>query len=73
MCIDSTMGLCSNVGWLRRMKRTTKKISRNRNFAGKALRNAAYKQRIVPSYKLYTRKAKHKEAEPSNVGQQEGQ
>ncbi len=50
------------------MKRSTKKFSRNRSFAGKALRNAAYKQRVVPSCKVYTRKAKHK-TEPSNIGQ----
>lgn len=50
------------------MKRFTKKFSRNRSFAGKALRNAAYKQRIVPSSKIYTRKIKHK-TEPSNIGQ----
>ena len=54
------------------MKRSTKKFSRNRSFAGKALRNAAFKQRIVPSCKVYIRKAKHK-TEPSNIGQQEGQ
>tara|TARA_R110000737_G_scaffold349700_1_gene386536 strand:- start:147 stop:347 length:201 start_codon:yes stop_codon:yes gene_type:complete len=42
------------------MKRSTKKFSRNRSFAGKALRNAAFKQRIVPSGKVYIRKAKHK-------------
>jgi hypothetical protein len=52
------------------VKRSTKKFSRNRSFAGKALRDAAYKQRVVPSGKVYTRKAKHK-TEPSNIGQEE--